>query len=76
MSAVKTRSAIRGRSFSSRNPTTIGAIGLVLILVILWAAFNASKLPIIGGGTSYTALFSEDAGLRTFHSQRITGGLS
>ena len=46
---VKTRrSGVRGRSFSSRNPTPIGAIGLVLILVVLWAAFNADKLPLIG----------------------------
>jgi phospholipid/cholesterol/gamma-HCH transport system substrate-binding protein len=71
---VKTRRvSVGGRSFSSRNPTTIGAIGLVLILVILWAAFNASKLPIIGGGTTYKALFSEDAGLRANDDVRIAG---
>jgi len=47
-----TRKAPRiGRSFSSRNPTPIGAIGLVFLLVLLVAAFNASKLPLIGGGT-------------------------
>src|SRR3978361_2291085 len=58
---VKTRKTnVGGKPFSARNPTTIGAIGLVFILVILYAAFNASKLPIIGGGTSYTAMFSED----------------
>jgi phospholipid/cholesterol/gamma-HCH transport system substrate-binding protein len=71
---VKTRRvSVGGRSFSSRNPTTIGAIGLVLILVILWAAFNASKLPIIGGGTTYSALFSEDAGLQPSDDVRIAG---
>jgi phospholipid/cholesterol/gamma-HCH transport system substrate-binding protein len=73
VSAVKTRSAIRGRSFSSRNPTTIGAIGLVLIMVVLWAAFNASKLPLIGGGTSYSALFTEDAGLQSGDAVTIAG---
>jgi phospholipid/cholesterol/gamma-HCH transport system substrate-binding protein len=62
-----------GRSFSSRNPLPIGAIGLVLILVLLIAAFNASSLPLIGGGTSYTAYFSESANLRQGDDVRIAG---
>jgi phospholipid/cholesterol/gamma-HCH transport system substrate-binding protein len=71
---VKTRRTnVGGKPFSSRNPTTIGAIGLVLIAVLLWAAFNAGKLPIIGGGTSYTAYFTEDAGLRPNDDVRIAG---
>jgi phospholipid/cholesterol/gamma-HCH transport system substrate-binding protein len=64
---------IRGKSFSSRNPTPIGAIGLVLILVILWAAFNASSLPLIGGGTEYTAMFTEAAGLAPGDDVRSAG---
>ncbi|MDT4892208.1 MAG: phospholipid/cholesterol/gamma-HCH transport system substrate-binding protein [Pseudonocardiales bacterium] len=71
---VKTRrTSVGGKPFSSRNPTTIGAIGLVLIAVLLWASFNASKLPIIGGGTTYTAYFTEDAGLRPNDDVRIAG---
>ncbi|HEV7193234.1 MAG TPA: MCE family protein [Jatrophihabitantaceae bacterium] len=71
---VKTRRTnVGGKPFSARNPTTIGAIGLVFILVVLYAAFNASKLPIIGGGTSYTAMFSEDSGLRPNDDVRIAG---
>ncbi|MFN2519114.1 MAG: MCE family protein [Jatrophihabitantaceae bacterium] len=71
---VKTRrSKVGGKSFSARNPTAIGSIGLVLILVILWAAFNAAKLPLIGGGTTYTALFTEDAGLGPNDDVRIAG---
>jgi phospholipid/cholesterol/gamma-HCH transport system substrate-binding protein len=71
---VKTRRTnVGGRSFSSRNPTPIGAIGLVLIVVILWAAFNAGKLPLIGGGTSYSAYFSEAAGLTAGNEVRIAG---
>lgn len=70
---MKTRSAVRGRPFSSRNPTTIGAIGLVLILLLLYAAFNASKLPLIGGGTTYSAAFTETAGLAPQNEVRIAG---
>jgi len=62
---MKTRKvSVGGKPFSARNPLPIGAIGLVLILALLWAAFNASSLPIIGSGTTYTAYFTDDANLR------------
>ncbi|MGN6607398.1 MAG: MCE family protein [Jatrophihabitans sp.] len=62
-----------GKSFSSRNPTPIGAIGLVLLLALLWAAFNAESLPLIGGGTTYHAQFHESANLRINDDVRIAG---
>jgi phospholipid/cholesterol/gamma-HCH transport system substrate-binding protein len=58
------RVSVGGKPFSARNPLPIGAIGLVMIIALLWAAFNASSLPIIGSGTTYTAYFSDDANLR------------
>jgi phospholipid/cholesterol/gamma-HCH transport system substrate-binding protein len=71
---VQTRKSPRiGRSFSSRNPTPIGAIGLVFLLVLLLAAFNASKLPLIGGGTTYSAYFTESANLKSGDDVRIAG---
>ncbi len=71
---VKTRRVnVGGKSFASRNPTTIGAVGLVLIAVVLWTGFNAAKLPIIGGGTTYTAAFAESAGLQKGADVRIAG---
>jgi phospholipid/cholesterol/gamma-HCH transport system substrate-binding protein len=51
----------------------IGAIGLVIIAVLLWAAFNAAKLPLIGGGVQYTAVFSESSGLNPDDEVRIAG---
>src|SRR3954469_16297059 len=62
-----------GKSFSSRNPTPIGAIGLVFLLVLLLAAFNAAKLPLIGGGTVYSAYFTESANLKSGDDVRIAG---
>jgi phospholipid/cholesterol/gamma-HCH transport system substrate-binding protein len=71
---LTTRKAPRiGRSFSSRNPTPIGAIGLVFLLLLLYAAFNAASLPLIGGGTVYHAEFAEDASLKTGDDVRIAG---
>jgi phospholipid/cholesterol/gamma-HCH transport system substrate-binding protein len=62
-----------GKSFSSRNPTPIGAIGLVVLIALLWAAFNASSLPLIGGGTTYHAMFTESANLKQGDDVRIAG---
>ncbi|MDT4900681.1 MAG: phospholipid/cholesterol/gamma-HCH transport system substrate-binding protein [Pseudonocardiales bacterium] len=71
---IKTTKTPRiGKSFTSRNPTPIGAIGLVFIVALLFAAFNASKLPLIGGGTEYTAIFSESANLKEGDDVRIAG---
>ncbi|MBE7190568.1 MAG: MCE family protein [Jatrophihabitans endophyticus] len=62
-----------GKSFSQRNPLPIGIIGLVFLLVLLVAAFNAASLPLIGGGTEYTALFTESANLKADDEVRIAG---
>jgi phospholipid/cholesterol/gamma-HCH transport system substrate-binding protein len=71
---LTTRKAPRiGKSFSQRNPLPIGIIGLVFLLVLLVAAFNAEKLPLIGGGTEYSAYFSESANLKPDDPVRIAG---
>jgi phospholipid/cholesterol/gamma-HCH transport system substrate-binding protein len=71
--AEKMKRAPRGRSFASRSPLMIGSIGLVIIAMLLWAAFNAAKLPIIGGGTQYSAIFTEASGLKPEDEVRIAG---
>jgi phospholipid/cholesterol/gamma-HCH transport system substrate-binding protein len=45
----------------------------VVIIALLWAAFNAAKLPLIGGGTVYTAAFPESADLQAGNEVRIAG---
>lgn len=71
---VKTKRTPRvGKSFSSRNPTPIGAIGLVFIVALMFAAFNAKSLPLIGGGTAYKAQFTDSANLKTGDDVRIAG---
>jgi phospholipid/cholesterol/gamma-HCH transport system substrate-binding protein len=62
-----------GRSFSSRNPAPIGAIGLAFLVVSLVAAFNAARLPLIGGGTEYAAYFTDSANLKTDDRVEIAG---
>ena len=59
--------------FRERNPVPIGAVGLLVIAVLLYLAFNASNLPIIGGGTAYSAAFSEAGGIKPDDDVRIAG---
>jgi phospholipid/cholesterol/gamma-HCH transport system substrate-binding protein len=56
-----------------RNPITIGAVSLTLIALLLVAAFYSDDLPIIGGGTTYSAEFSEAAGLVPGNEVRVAG---
>lgn len=50
-------------SFSNRNPIPIAVVGIVVLALITMAAYRSDDLPVIGGGTTYTAAFSEAAGL-------------
>ncbi|MFF5986288.1 MCE family protein [Prauserella flavalba] len=60
-------------SFQKRNPIPIAVVGIVLMVLGTVAALNSDDLPIIGGGTTYTADFSEAAGLQADDEVRIAG---
>jgi phospholipid/cholesterol/gamma-HCH transport system substrate-binding protein len=59
--------------FRERNPVPIGAAGLLVIAILLVLAFNVQSLPLIGGGDSYRAAFSEAGGLIKGDDVRIAG---
>jgi virulence factor Mce-like protein len=61
------------KPFRDRNPAIIGGISLAVIAVLVFLAFNAENLPLIGGGTVYKAQFSEAAGLKPDDPVRIAG---
>lgn len=61
------------KPFRERNPVVIGAISLVVLAATLLAAFRAQDLPIIGGGDTYYAAFSEAGGLKVNDEVRIAG---
>ncbi|HJR89504.1 MAG TPA: MCE family protein [Aeromicrobium sp.] len=61
------------KPFRERNQTVIGAVGIVVILVMMVAAFRADKLPIIGAGDIYYANFSEVGGLHAGNEVRVAG---
>jgi phospholipid/cholesterol/gamma-HCH transport system substrate-binding protein len=61
------------KPFRERNPYAIGIISITVLVLVLVAAFYSDNLPIIGGGTTYSADFTEDAGLQTGDDVRIAG---
>ncbi|MFC5910727.1 MCE family protein [Streptacidiphilus monticola] len=57
-----------------RNQAAVGVVGLALCAAVAIAGYNADALPLIGDqGTSYSAYFSEAAGLRSGDEVRVAG---
>lgn len=56
-----------------RNPMVSGVVAIVVMFLILGAVLFRDNLPLINGGTKYTADFSETAGLKTGDEVRVAG---
>jgi phospholipid/cholesterol/gamma-HCH transport system substrate-binding protein len=61
------------KSFRERNPVIVGIVGTIVLIAIASGVFFYKDLPLIGGGTTYTAEFSEAAGLRPDDEVRVAG---
>lgn len=61
------------KPLKERNQATVGAVTLVVIALAVLASFYSDELPVIGGGTNYTAYFSESAGLVSGNEVRVAG---
>jgi phospholipid/cholesterol/gamma-HCH transport system substrate-binding protein len=61
------------KPFRERNPVVIGAVSLAVITAFVLAAFRAEDLPLIGGGDTYYAAFSEAGGLKANDEVRVAG---
>ncbi len=59
--------------FRERNPVIVGAVSLAVIAALVLMAFRAEDLPLIGGGDTYHAAFSEAGGLKANDEVRIAG---
>ncbi|GAB7003138.1 MCE family protein [Nocardioides sp. AN3] len=59
--------------FRERNPVKVGAISLAVLALVMLMAFKAQDLPLIGGGDTYYADFSEAGGLKAGDEVRIAG---
>ena len=61
------------KPFRERNPVMVGAISLVVLALVVVAALRADDLPVIGGGDTYHAMFTEAGGLKVNDEVRIAG---
>jgi phospholipid/cholesterol/gamma-HCH transport system substrate-binding protein len=61
------------KGLRERNQAGVGAVTLVLVVLVVLATFFSDDLPIIGGGTTFSAEFTESAGLRPGNEVRIAG---
>lgn len=61
------------RSFGAVDPVKLALAGLTTMALGMAAALNADALPVIGGGTTYSAEFSDAGGLRADNDVRIAG---
>ena len=61
------------KPFRERNPVKIGAVSLLAILALVVAAMRADSLPLIGGGDTYYAAFSDSSGIKPNDEVRIAG---
>ena len=56
-----------------RDPVAVSLAGLVILTVLGLLAYFSDDLPVIGGGTTYTADFTEAAGLDHGDEVRVAG---
>jgi phospholipid/cholesterol/gamma-HCH transport system substrate-binding protein len=63
----------RMKPFRKRNPLPIGAASIAILLLLTFASLNIKDLPLIGQGATYTARFSESAGVLPDDDVRVAG---
>lgn len=61
------------KPFRERNAVVVGLVSLAVIAMMMLAAFRAESLPLIGGGNTYYAEFTEAGGLRPGDDVRVAG---
>jgi phospholipid/cholesterol/gamma-HCH transport system substrate-binding protein len=61
------------KTFTERNPVTIGVIGLVAVAGVVLAATQYEKLPFFGTGKTYGAYFADAGALRAGADVQVSG---
>lgn len=61
------------RSFTERNPLTIGVVGIGIVAAIVLAALQYQKLPIVNQNKTYSAYFADAGGLLTGAGVEVSG---
>ena len=56
-----------------RSPVTVGGMGILILLMATVSAFYLNALPLVGQAATYTAKFTEAAGLKSGNEVRVAG---
>lgn len=56
-----------------RNPVRYAVVGLTLLVVLFLTALNFQRLPLVGGGETYRAEFTDASGLQEGEEVRVAG---
>ncbi|MGW2116466.1 MCE family protein [Streptomyces zhihengii] len=67
------RALPRIKPVRDRNPVAVAVVGLLVMALLGFGAYRADSLPFTGDSTSYTAEFTEAAGLDEGDEVRIAG---
>jgi phospholipid/cholesterol/gamma-HCH transport system substrate-binding protein len=63
----------RFKPLGERNRLAVGAVGSLLLIALVVAAFSYDKLPFIKGTSDYSAYFAEAGGIKTGSDVRVSG---
>ncbi|WP_409061851.1 MCE family protein [Streptomyces sp. SYP-A7185] len=63
----------RLKPIGERNPVAVALAGLLAMTLLGLLTFHADSLPVVGGGTRYTADFRDSVGLKSGDEVRIAG---
>ena len=61
------------KAFSERNPMVIGAVGIVLVAVVVVSALEYKRIPFLNTNKQYSAYFVEAGGLKTDAAVQASG---
>ena len=61
------------KPLAERNRLTVGAVGIIVVALVVIAAFSYDKLPFVKGTSDYSAYFAEAGGLKPGSDVRVSG---
>lgn len=61
------------KPLADRNRAVVGAVGALVVVAVVAAAFSYDKLPFIKGTTDYSAYFAEAGGIKPGSEVRVSG---
>ena len=66
-------SRFRGKPGKNRSPFVLGVMGSVILILVVFVAFQYNKLPFVNGYDNHAAYFSEAGGIKPGNQVRVSG---